>query len=51
MNEKHARVINTLRTAAIIAAIACIGIGVFRNESSVVLRKAVSICLECIGVA
>lgn len=25
-------------------------IGVFRNETSVVLKKAINICLECIGV-
>lgn len=50
MNQKQARAVRILRIAALIAAVACISIGVFRNESAVVLRKAIRICLECIGV-
>jgi len=27
-----------------------IGIGIHRNEMTIVLKKAINICLECIGV-
>lgn len=50
MDARHIRTIYILRTAAIIAAVACICFGVFRNENAYVLRKAIRICLECIGV-
>ena len=51
MNIHQARMINILRAAAIIAAAVCIFAGIQRGEVSLVLRKAVRICLECIGVA
>jgi len=51
MNPKQARLIHLLRIAAVITAAACIFAGVHRGEVSIVLRKAVRICLECIGVA
>ena len=50
MNARQIRAVNLLRIGAIIIAIACICFGVFRNENAVVLRKAIRICLECIGV-
>lgn len=31
-------------------ALAFIGIGILREEHLVVLKKAVNICLECIGI-
>lgn len=31
-------------------SIAMIGYGVMRNEAIIVLKKAINICLECIGV-
>ena len=34
----------------VLIGIGFITIGVFRNENSVVLKKAINICLECIGV-
>ncbi|MBC8528567.1 thioredoxin [Christensenellaceae bacterium NSJ-44] len=38
-------------TAGLIAAGAVLlGIGYFRGEMETVLRKAVTICLECIGI-
>jgi len=50
MSLKQARTIQVLRAAIILAAAACIFIGVSRGEVSIVLRKAVRICLECIGL-
>lgn len=29
---------------------ACIGFGLWRGEAWIVLRKAATICLECIGI-
>ncbi len=33
-----------------IAGVLMMGFGIFRGEMSVVLAKAVNICLECIGI-
>jgi hypothetical protein len=30
--------------------VACLGIGIFRNEAAEVLQKATLVCLECIGL-
>lgn len=51
MGLKHARIINGLRIAAILIAAACIYSGIGRGEAAIVMRKAIRICLECIGVA
>ena len=32
------------------AGLACIGLGLYREEAYVVLQKAIHICLECIGI-
>lgn len=34
----------------LLVSVAFIAIGIFRNEVAVVLKKAVMICLECIGI-
>ena len=31
-------------------AIAFMGIGIWRGEAAVVLKKAINICMECIGI-
>lgn len=36
--------------AWIVIAMLMIGIGIGRNEVSVVFNKAINICLECIGI-
>jgi hypothetical protein len=42
--------INIARAATITVALAFIVIGILREEHLIVLKKAVAICLECIGV-
>ena len=34
----------------LLVSVAFIAIGIFRNEVAVVLKNAVMICLECIGI-
>lgn len=36
--------------SVLIVGVACIAIGVARGEADTVLRKAVMICLECMGI-
>lgn len=48
---KQIRWIQILRLLVILAAVGCIIFGVSRGEAAIVLRKAIRICLECIGVA
>lgn len=50
MHSRHATIIHVMRSAAILIAAAFIFIGVSRGEVGIVLRKAVRICLECIGL-
>lgn len=50
MSLKQIRTIYVLRAAILIAAAVCIFIGIHRGEVSIVLRKAIRICLECIGL-
>lgn len=45
-----ARFIHLLRAAAIAVALSFIVLGISRGDTAVVLRKAIRICLECIGV-
>ena len=47
-SKKHA--LSALRIALLCMAAAFIVIGVTRGEVSVVFKKAVNICLECIGL-
>ena len=51
MKRKQAVMVHILRGAAILLGVICIIAGSGRGEAAVVLRKAVRICLECIGVA
>ena len=39
-----------VRVAVLAAALACIVLGVVRQEHLVVWQKAVNVCLECIGL-
>ena len=39
-----------LRLCCILAGAACICVGIRRGECTVILQKAVKICLECIGL-
>ena len=51
MTQRQARAVHMLRGLAICAGVALVVLGVSRGEADVVLKKAVRICLECIGVA
>lgn len=51
MTRKREIARRVMQAAALCAALACIVLGVSRGEHAVVLKKAVRICLECIGVA
>lgn len=51
MKQSHARAVYLLRGFAILSAAAMIALGISRGEAAIVLKKAVRICLECIGVA
>ena len=44
------RRLNWIRAAVFAVALAFICIGLANGEADVVLRKAVRVCLECIGV-
>lgn len=40
----------TLQIALVLTGIACLWVGIQRQEVRIVLRKAIYICLECIGI-
>ena len=39
-----------LQTLLMVCGLVTMALGVFREEVSVVLKKAIYICLECIGI-
>ncbi len=47
MSEKRQRL---AALALVLAGAAMIAIGVWRGEVNTVFRKAINICLECIGI-
>ena len=51
MTPGQIRAVKLLRTAALCAGLALVIFGIHRGEAAVVLKKAIRICLECIGVA
>lgn len=44
------RRVNWIRAAVFAVALAFICIGLANGEAAVVMRKAIRVCLECIGV-
>lgn len=49
MRSNH-RFLFALRLLLLACAAACIAVGVSRGEVAMVLKKAVNLCLECIGL-
>ncbi len=45
-----ARINNIIRVIIIITAVVCIFAGIQRGEVGEIMRKAVKVCLECIGI-
>ena len=50
MMHGRRKFLRILQTAVILVAIAFIYLGAARGEAAIVVRKAIRICLECIGV-
>lgn len=42
--------INQIRAAVLLAGISLTAVGIARGETATVLKKAINICLECIGI-
>lgn len=41
---------NKITVVVLLASVFFVAIGVYREEASIVLQKAINICLECIGI-
>ena len=41
---------NLIRIGLFLTSIVFIFVGIFRNEVGIVFKKAINICLECIGI-
>ena len=50
MTHKQHQKLRIIRAAMILAALACIALGIWRGEETQIFRKATRICLECIGI-
>lgn len=48
--RSNPRVLAAVRIALLAAATVFIAVGISRGEAAIVLKKAVNICLECIGL-
>jgi len=42
---------NVIRIAVLAIGIAMCAAGIYRNELTEIMRKAATVCLECIGIA
>lgn len=50
MTHRQYKRLRILRAVILIAALACVGLGIWRGEVTEIFRKATRVCLECIGV-
>ena len=44
------RIRNWTAAALVVLSVACLAVGILRGEDTVVWRKAVNLCMECIGL-
>jgi hypothetical protein len=44
------RLLNGFRLAILAAGLSLAGLGIWRGELNEIMRKAVVVCLECIGI-
>ncbi|MCF2682038.1 CD1871A family CXXC motif-containing protein [Faecalicatena contorta] len=50
MNNNRRQILRVLQIFILVAAFGMLSYGIYRGEVSMVLNKAVNICLECIGL-
>lgn len=50
IDKKQTIMINIVRTSVLVLAITLVVIGAINKQADIVLKKAVMICLECIGI-
>jgi len=46
----NVRILNLIRAIVLIIGITLMGFGIWFDELTAIMRKAVIICLECIGI-
>jgi hypothetical protein len=49
-NSKVHKMQGMIKYAVLILSILLISFGLYRNELQIVFKKAINICLECIGI-
>lgn len=50
VQQQRPRRLNIARLAVLVLAVGFIALGVYRGEVMAVFRKAIVVCLECIGL-
>ena len=50
MKQKHTLRANGITVFLLALGVAFLGLGIWREEYTIVMSKAINICLECIGI-